>query len=61
MIPGDERIHTDNSKAAFGYGDNLKFKVKIDFPESISAADQFDLNLEIFTLEQSQGKSCSWE
>ena len=43
-----------SSATAFEYGDNLDFKVKIDFPEVLTA-DTFDLDLEIFTLEQSQG------
>ena len=61
MIPGDERLGPGSTKEAFEYGDNLKYKVKINFPQSIALADTFELNLEIFTLEQSEGKYWPWE
>ena len=59
MTAGDERLGPGSTKEAFEYGDNLKYKVKINFPASIPPADTFDLNLEIFTLEQSEGKFCT--
>ena len=56
MTAGDERLGPGSTKALFEYGDNLKYTVKINFPEPIVEADKFDLNLEIFTLEQNEGK-----
>ena len=49
------RLAQGSDQSNFDYGDNLDFKVAINFPV-VPPADQFDLNLEVFTLEQTQGK-----
>ena len=55
MTEVGSRLASGSSQSAFEYGDNIEFKVKMDFPE-VPPADKFDLNLEIFTLEQTDGK-----
>ena len=48
------RLGPGSSQSAFEYGDNIAFKVKMDFPV-VDTADKFDVNLEIFELEQTNG------
>ena len=51
LIEGTIASTTANNLAA---GDNIAFKVKMDFPV-VDTADKFDVNLEIFELEQTNG------
>ena len=55
MTEVGNRLAQGSDQSNFDYGDNLDFKVAINFPV-VPQADQFDLNLEVFTLEQTQGK-----
>ena len=55
MTEVGNRLGPGSDQSNFDYGDNLDFKVAINFPV-VPPADKFDLNLEVFTLEQSQGK-----
>ena len=55
MTEVGNRLGPGSDQSNFDYGDNLDFKVAINFPV-VPPADQFDLNLEVFTLEQTQGK-----
>ena len=55
MTEVGSRLASGSSQSAFEYGDNIEFNVRMDFPE-VPPADKFDLNLEIFTLEQTDGK-----
>ena len=55
MTEVGNRLAQGSDQSNFDYGDNLDFKVAINFPV-VPPADQFDLNLEVFTLEQTQGK-----
>ena len=48
-------IASSSSATSLDYGDNFEFKVAITFPEVV-VADKFNLNLEIFTLEPTQGR-----
>ena len=50
-----EVLKRPSSLSEFEYGDNIVFNVQMDFPE-VAPADKFDLNLEIFELEQTNGK-----
>ena len=49
-------LASGSSQSAFEYGDNIQFQVKMDFPE-VPPANKFDLDLEIFELEQTNGTS----
>ena len=54
MTEEGSNLASGSSQSAFEYGDNIQFKVKMDFPE-VPPANKFDLNLEIFELEQTNG------
>ena len=54
MTEVGHNIASGSSATSVDYGDNFEFKVAVNFPEVI-AADKFNMDLEIFTLEPTQG------
>ena len=53
-VDNGARLGPGSTATAFEYGDNIKYKVTIIFPE-VPPAEKFNLNLEIFTLQKDEG------